>query len=52
VSAHFDALADSADGEFGGGQPEVVEFDSISEGFGSLEESGVGGAAEGAFEAE
>ena len=52
VTAHFDTLGDAADGEVGRWQPEVVEFDLKNEGFGLLEQLGVGRSAEGAFETE
>ncbi len=52
VAAHFDALGDAADGEFGRGQPEIMDFDAVTECLGTLEGAGVGRAAEGAFEAE
>jgi len=52
VTALFDTLGDTADGEFGRWQPKVVKFDWVAGGFGLLEQLGVGGAAERAFEAE
>lgn len=52
MSSHFDALGDSADGEGWSGNPEVVDLDLKTEGFGLLEQLGVGGAAVGAFETE
>ena len=52
MAAHFDTLGDAADGERGRGQPEVVDFDLVTEGFGPLEKADVGHAAQGAFETE
>jgi hypothetical protein len=52
VATHFDALGDPADGEFGRGQPEVMDLDGVTQCFCPLEGAGVGRAAEGAFEAE
>ena len=52
VAAHFDALADAADCECGRRNPEVVKLDLVTEGFGPLQQLGVGGSAQGAFESE
>ncbi len=52
MAAHFDALGDTADGKLGCGQPEVMDFDLVAESLGLIEEFDVGGAAQGALEAE
>jgi hypothetical protein len=51
MSALFKALGNAADGEGRYGNPEVVALDLVAEGFGLLDQLGVGGAAEGASEA-
>lgn len=52
MPAHFDSLGNAAKSENRGWNPEVMDFDMVTEGFGPLKEADVGRAAEGAFEAE
>lgn len=52
VSPFFHSLADSADCEFGRGNPEIMEFDEIAESLCAVQDFDVGCAAEGALESE